>query len=230
MTKLDVSTTLKQTQLFGVLDEPTLQRVADRTGHRRFKKDEIIFHQGDPGNALYVVHTGLIGVFVTSEDGGEILLATLAPGDSLGELALVDGGPRSASARAIEASELLTLSHTEFVALLEESSTVAQAVLLSMGGLMRRLLEQTSDLVFLDLPGRVAKFLHALAHEKGEPHEGATMIDLQISQGNLAAMVGGSRSSVNQILRSFEARGYIELDGRRIVIHRLEALGKRAGL
>ena len=230
MAKGTVEPTLEKTQLFGVLDETTLRRVAERTSRRRFKKEEIIFHQGDPGNVLYVVETGLIGVFVTSEDGTEMLLATLAPGESFGELALIDGGPRSASAKAIEASELLTLSHKEFMALVEEIPKLAQTMLLSLGGLMRRLLEQASDLVFLDLPGRVAKFLHALAEEKGEPHDRGTMIDLQISQGNLAAMVGGSRPSVNQILRSFEARGYIQLEGRRIVIQRLEALGKRAGL
>jgi CRP/FNR family cyclic AMP-dependent transcriptional regulator len=105
---------------------------------------------------------------------------------------------------------------------------VAEALLRSLGKLVRRLTEQASDLVFLDLHGRVAKLLLALAEERGESHEGGVVLDLHMTQSDLAGMVGGSRQSVNQILHAFERRGYVELHGREVVIRLPEVLRRRA--
>ncbi|MGI8707907.1 MAG: Crp/Fnr family transcriptional regulator [Actinomycetota bacterium] len=221
---------LRGTSLFGGLADEPLRAVAEPCNTRAFKKGEIVFHQGDPGETLYVVCQGLIKVFVTSEDGDEVVLATLRPGDTFGELALIDGGPRSASASVLEPTTLVLLTRSAFSAALEGHPQIREALFKSLGRLLRHVLEYASDLVFLDLSGRVAKLLVGLSEERGEQHHEGVLLDLHLSQSDLARMVGGSRPTVNQILRSFEARGYISVKGKKILVRQPEALGRRAGI
>jgi CRP/FNR family transcriptional regulator, cyclic AMP receptor protein len=143
---------------------------------------------------------------------------------------LIDGGLRSASAEAVEPTTALILSRGTLIELLQGHPTLAQALLSSLGGLVRRLTEQAADLVFLDLHGRVAKLLLTLAEERGRREGQEVLLDLQVTQSDLAAMVGGSRQSVNHILHAFQRRGYLEIEGRRIALKDLKALAKRAGL
>ncbi len=218
---------LADTTLFGDLDRATLVALADKCVERRYRKGQMVFYQGDPADALYIVVQGHVKVVVTSEDGDEMVLVTLEPRDVFGEIALVDGGPRSASAEIIADSRLLALTRETFLDLLHGHKQMTESLLRSLGGALRRLTEQTADLVFLDLHGRVAKLLLHLGGE--QPNDG-TALDLQLTQTDLASMVGGSRQSVNQILRSFERQGYLHMEGRRIVIKNAERLMKRAGL
>ena len=219
-----------RTKLFGGLAQEDLERLADRAIERHFKKGQLIFHEGDPGEALYVVAEGHVKVFVTSEDGEAMVLVTLSPSEVFGELAVVDGGPRSASAEALEPTTLLTLTRPTFIEVLGENKRVMDATLSYLGNLLRRLTEQTSDLVFLDLHGRVAKLLLTFGEERGEQNEQGTMLQLGLTQTDIASMVGGSRQSVNQVLRSFERRGYVEISGRQILIKQPDLLRKRAAL
>lgn len=221
---------LKQTALFSGLDPTTLERVAGRCVDRTYKKGQLIFHEGDPGEALFVMVEGLVKVVVTSPEGAEVLLVTLGHPDTFGELALIDEGPRSASAEVIENAHLLVLTRSTLLDLLAEHHELAVSLLRSLGATIRRLTEQTSDLVFLDLHGRVAKLLTNFADERGQSDDAGVTLDLHLTQRDLASMVGGSRQSVNQILRSFEGRGYIELQGRSIMVKELELLRRRAGL
>jgi CRP/FNR family cyclic AMP-dependent transcriptional regulator len=221
---------LARTRLFGELDHESLARVGARAGKRTYRKGQLIFVQGDLGDTLYVLVDGLVKVFVTSEDGDEMVLVTLSPPDTLGELALIDGGERSASAETLEPTTLLVLTRADLVELMADYPAVAVALLRSLGSLVRRLTEQASDLVFLDLHGRVAKLLLALAQERGQDREGSTVLDLHVTQGDLAGMVGGSRQSVNQILNAFARRGYLDLHGRKVVIKQPDALRRRASL
>lgn len=226
----DAAYLLRHTSLFRDLDDDTVQRLAEISVTRSFRKGQIIFEQGDPADALYVVVEGEVKVHVDSGAGDEMVLVTLRPPDVFGELALVDGGPRSASAEALVQSTLLSLNRRTFLALLEGNPEIAELLLRALGRILRRLTEQASDLVFLDLHGRVAKLLIAFAGERGEEIEGGIALDLGVTQTDLAAMVGGSRQSVNQILRLFERRGYVDLDGRRVVVKKADLLRKRAGL
>lgn len=219
---------LSQVPLFSGLKRETIEAIAAGAVPRRFEKNEAVFHQGDPGEALYVVAEGVVKVFVISEDGDEMVLATIGPPDSFGELAVIDHGPRSASARAIEPTTLLAFSRDVFFSLLQEHSQLSHAMFEQLGGLLRRALDQAADLIFLDLQGRVAKLLLTLADDKGEGTDEGVWLDLKMTQGTLAAMVGGSRPSVNQILKGFEFRGYIELQGKRILIKEPDKLRKRA--
>jgi CRP/FNR family cyclic AMP-dependent transcriptional regulator len=222
-------TLLANTRLFGTMTTDALQRLSDKVVQRSYARGEVIFREDDPGDALCVVVKGLVKIYLTSADGGEMLLVTLGPSAVFGELPMVDGGLRSASAAAVEASTLLTLTRTALLEALSGSPQLVDGLLRSMGSMVRRLTDQAADLVFLDLHGRVAKLLLGLAEERGTTDAGGLALDLHLTQTDLANMVGGSRQSVNQVLHSFARRGYLDLDGRRIVIKKPDLLQRRAG-
>jgi CRP/FNR family cyclic AMP-dependent transcriptional regulator len=221
---------LRRTRLFAELREDTLRALADRSVERSYPRHGRLFYQGDPGSGLYVLASGLVKVVVTSEDGEEMVLVTLGPGDAFGELSIVDGGPRSASAEALEPTVALVITREVLLDLATRDSGLTEALLRTLGALLRRLTEQASDLVFLDLPGRMAKLLAVLAAERGSETPEGIELDANLTQTDLAGMVGASRQSVNQILQGFARRGYLQVRGRRIVIHRLDLLRRRAGL
>jgi CRP/FNR family cyclic AMP-dependent transcriptional regulator len=220
---------LAATPLFSGLSQPELLRLAEATAERVYRRGQFLFHQGDPGDRLFVVADGLVKVVVTSPDGEEMILAALRPPDVFGELAMIDGGARSASIQAVETTTVLTLARATLLDLLATRPQVGDVLLRSLGGLIRRLIDQTADMVFLDLHGRVAKLLIGLASARAEPRGEGLALDLRLTQTDLAAMVGGSRQSVNQILQQFERRGYLQRRGREIVLKDLEALRRRAG-
>jgi len=230
MDRHQAASLLGQTQLFGEVDPEVLGSLGERTGERSYRKGQLIFCQGDLGESLYVLVDGLVKVFVTSEQGDEMVLTTLHPPDVFGELALIDGGPRSASAEALESAAVLVLTRPTWLELLAEHPALTDSLLRSLGGVLRRLTEQTSDLVFLDLHGRVAKLLLHLGSEQENQMDGVVVLDLHMTQSDLAGMVGGSRQSVNQILHYFQGRGYIELDGRKVKLLRADLLRRRTGL
>jgi CRP/FNR family transcriptional regulator, cyclic AMP receptor protein len=221
---------LRRTRLFAELREDTLRALADRSVERSYPRHGRLFYQGDPGSGLYVLASGLVKVVVTSEDGEEMVLVTLGPGDAFGELSIVDGGPRSASAEALEPTVALVITREVLLDLATRDSGLTEALLRTLGALLRRLTEQASDLVFLDLAGRMAKLLAVLAAERGSETPEGIELDANLTQTDLAGMVGASRQSVNQILQGFARRGYLQVRGRRIVIHRLDLLRRRAGL
>jgi CRP-like cAMP-binding protein len=225
----DDAALLQNTSLFGALPSEALQRLAEKAVRRSFGRGEIIFREDDSGDALCVVITGLVKVYRTSPDGDEMLLVTLEPSAVFGELPMVDGGLRSASAAAVDATTVLMVSRTSLLEALRGSSELVDRLLQSLGSMVRRLTDQAADLVFLDLHGRVAKLLLRLADERGIAEPGGRALDLHLTQSDIANMVGGSRQSVNQVLNSFERLGYVGLDGRRIVIKRPELLQRRAG-
>lgn len=212
---------LAHSPLFAGVPPEGLGTLHARARERSFGPGEIVFHQGDPGDALFVVVEGRVKVFVTSPRGETMVLAVLGPNDAFGELSVLDGEPRSASVQALEESRLMSISREAVLDALVESPAIATALLRSMGGLARRLIDQAGDLVFLDLPGRLAKALMTLAGEHGER--------LRVTQGDLAAMIGGSRQSVNLILHGFRERGLVELGKGKVVVRDRKGLERRAG-
>lgn len=225
----DAASLLRQTDLFAGIDEATAKEVANRLVRKTFKRGQALFHQGDPGDSLYVVMDGSVAIVMSSENGERMVLTTLHSPDVLGEIALLDGGTRSATAEAVEETTALMLSRGAFLELLREHPALVDQALRSLGALVRRLSEQAADFVFLDLGGRVAKVLLRLA-EDAPPQRDDLPVEVPVTQQNLAEMVGGSRQSVNQILQSFQQRGYIEIHGRRILICRAEQLRRRGGV
>lgn len=226
----DAGTLLSKTELFGGLDESAVRRISERARTRTYSRGQLIFYEGDLAASLFVMVEGLVKVFVTSDQGDAMTLVTLRPPDMFGELSLLDGGPRSASAEAVETTTVLELGRDTFFDILHENPQLAEVLLRTMGTALRRLTETAADLVFLDLHGRVAKLLVAMADERGVESPHGIELDLHLTQTDLASMVGGSRQSVNQILRSFERRGYLDVEGRKMIVKQVDLLRRRAGL
>lgn len=218
------------TTLFGGLPPELLESLAAACVQRVYPRDQYLWYQGDPGDRLVVVAAGLVKVVVHSEAGDQIVLAALGPPEVLGELALIDEGPRSASVIAAEETTVLMIQRPVLLRLMRQDTALLEAMLRSIGALLRRLTEQTADLVFLDLGGRMAKLLLRLADEHGHWVDGVTVLDLRLNQTDLAQMVGASRPAVNRILQSFVSRGFVSIDGHTIAIHDQTALKRRAGM
>ena len=221
---------LGRASLFHELPPEKLALLAERTTTRRYRRGQLIFQQGEPAHSLYLVAEGAVKVFLTSTEGDTVILVTLAPGEAFGELALVDGNPRSASAEALQDTVALELGRDAFLTTMAEEPRVAEAVIATLGSILRRLTEQAADLVFLDLHGRIAKLLLQMAGDTGKETSDGVELDLLLTQSEIASMVGGSRQSVNQVLRSFERRGYIDVQGKTIVVKEPEKLSRRAAL
>jgi CRP-like cAMP-binding protein len=178
---------------------------------------------GDPGDTLIVVVAGRVKVAIRSADGGELILMALGPGGTLGEVSVADGGPRSADVETLEDSRLLFVPRERVQDICARVPSAAQALSTSVAITLRRLTEATSDLVFLDLPRRVAKALLS------QPRDGAGMIRPNLTQEQLAHHAAGTRQSVNAALRGFERRGWITVDGRAMTVRQPEMLARFAG-
>src|SRR5664279_4218351 len=220
---------LGRCRLFAGMSKESLAAITQTLRARRFRRGEVLFHEGDPGDALFVVASGAVKVVVPSEEGEEAILATLRRGDFLGELALLDGAPRSASAIALEPTETLTLPRDQFRALVASEPAIRDALLASLAGELRRLTTHVAELHFLDLTGRLAARLARLAEEHGDrASDGSVRLDAPLTQSDLAAMIGATRQSVNKLLGEFEASGLIRIERDSIVVTSLNALAKAA--
>ncbi len=220
---------LGRCRLFAGMGQEPLRAIARTLRARRFRRGEVLFHEGDPGDALFVVASGAVKVVVPSEEGEEAILATLRRGDFLGELALLDGAARSASAVALEPTETLALPREQFLALVAAEPAIRDALLASLAGELRRLTTHVAELHFLDLTGRLAARLARLAEENGERRpDGSIRLDAPLTQSDLAAMIGATRQSVNKLLGEFEADGLLVMERDSIVVPNLERLARAA--
>ena len=207
-------------RLFGGLDDRTVDLLSAALRSRRYRRDEVIFHADDPGDSLFIVASGSVKIMLSADDGTEpAILTTIGPGGFFGELALLDGAPRSATAVALDAVETLVLRREAFDRLVDSEGGLRRALLHSLAGEIRRLTAQVEDLHFLDLPGRLAR--HLLRElDEDEERQGTTEARLPwpYTQGELAGMIGGSRQSVNRLLADFVAQGLLRFEGDDLVI------------
>ena len=204
----DVTGALRQTNLLRSVTAQDLETVAAASRLRNVRRGQVLFTAGDPSDTVILVISGLVKVVVRSADGAELTLTVVQPGGTIGELSVADGGPRSADAEALDDCRLLFVPNDLIAELSSRVPSVTQALMTSIAVTLRRLTEAASDLVFLDLPRRVAKVL--LSQPRGDDG----VIELKMSQEELAHQVGGSRQSVNAALRGFERRGWIEVHDR----------------
>jgi CRP-like cAMP-binding protein len=212
---------------FAGLDPDALGRVAAGTRARRFRRGEVIFHLGDPGDALFIIVSGEVKISLPSEDGDEAILVRLARGDVFGELALLDGAPRSATATALTAVETVVLPRDRFRELIANEPVVRDALLASLAAELRRLTTHVEELHFLDITGRLAACLARLATDGGTAlPDGDIQLKTSLTQGDLASMVGSTRQSVNKLLRQFTDDGYLRLERDAIVVTDLEGLAR----
>ena len=210
---------------FAGLDPIALERVASGMRSRRFRRGEVIFHLGDPGDALFVIVSGDVKISLPSETGDEAILATLRAGDVFGELALLDGAPRSATATALSPTETVVLPRDRFRELIATEAPVRDALLASLAGELRRLTTHVEELHFLDITGRLAARLVRLTNDGGTPlPDGSIRLRTTLTQADLASMVGCTRQSVNKLLGQFTDDGLLRLDREGIVIVDLAGL------
>ena len=218
----DVTGVLRRTDLLRSVPAGDIEAVAV-SRLRSFRRGQVVFTAGDRSDSLIVVVSGSVRVVVRSADGGELTLTVIPPGGVLGELSIADGGPRSADAETLEDSQLLLVPREAIQDICARVPAAAQALTDTIAAILRRLTEAVSDLVFLDLPRRVAKVL--LNQPRGEDG----VIRPRMSQQQLARQAGGSRQSVNAALRGFERRGWIEVHDRAVTVKQAAALGRFAG-
>lgn len=219
---------LRQAPLFSGLDDEAAGLIESSMGAVSLKRGEVLFNEGDDGNQLYVVTEGKIKLGRTSADGRENLLAILGPGQMFGELSFFDPGPRSATCTAVTDVDLKSLGHDALLPVLASHSDVALALLHQLAGRLRRTNEVVGDLVFSDVPGRVAKALLDLASRFGRRADDGVHVNHDLTQEELAQLVGASRETVNKALADFASRGWLRLEPRSVVILDLERLQRRA--
>ena len=209
---------LQVVPFFATLPDDHAEQLAKSLVVRRFGPNQVIFHLGDPGGLLYVISRGKVKISHTTPEGQEVVLAILGPGDFFGELALIDEAPRSATAVALGPSEMWTLHREEFVHFITDNPEFALHVLKTLARHIRRLNMQLADIFFLDLPGRLARTLLHLAEQYGRHTTDGTVIDLSLTQTDLAEMTGATRVSVNKALGRFRRAGWIHVTGRQVTI------------
>jgi len=219
----DVTGILRKTGLFGSVPSKELEAIAAASRLRTFRRGQVVFTRGDPGDTLIVVISGSVKVVVRSADGGELTLAVIQPGGTLGELSVADHGPRSADVETLQECQLLLIPSQTVRDICARVPSAAHALTSAIAATLRRLTDAASDLVFLDLPHRVAKVL------LNQPRGRDGIIRPALTQEELAHQSAGTRQSVNAVLRGFERRGWIEARDRAMMIKQPAALARFAG-
>ncbi len=213
-------TALLGSPLFAAMRPEELDEILKFASERRVRRGQTIFQRGDSGSSMMVVLRGRIRISSISGDGKEVTLNVINPGDVTGELALLDGKPRSADGAAIEDSLLLVVERRHFVPFLMHNQDLTLRLLTVLCEKVRRTSMALEEIALFDLPERLARVLLKLAEDYGRPGPAGTRIDLKLSQRDLSNLVAASRESVNKQLRAWREDGIVELDGGFIVLRR----------
>ena len=219
---------VRKAPLFTAIDDASAASLRASMSGIKISKGQVLFKEGDPGDKLFVVVEGKLKLGTTSNDGRENLLSILGPGDMFGELSLFDPGPRTATATAVIDSKLLALSNDQVIGWITSHPQVSLPLLKRLSQRLRRANDVLSDLVFADVPGRVAKAIIELGERFGTKKEDGLHVKHELTQEELAQLVGASRETVNKALADFTARGWIILEPRAVIILDLERLIKRS--
>ncbi|MDR2702876.1 MAG: Crp/Fnr family transcriptional regulator [Cellulomonadaceae bacterium] len=215
--------------LFAGMEPEETTALTNRLTEIDLNRNDRLFSEGEPGDRLYIIGSGKIKLGRRAADGRENLLAILGPGEMLGELTLFDPGSRTATATAIADTTVYELNHSDLVEWINAHPPVAIRLLTALAGRLRHTNDVMGDLVFSDVPGRVAKALLDLAQRFGEPSaEGGLRVAHDLTQEELAQLVGASRETVNKALADFAARGWVQRDGRAIILKDIARLERRA--
>ncbi len=219
---------LRGALLFSALDDEAAQALRASMTEHKAAKGAVIFAEGDQGDRLYVVMQGKVKLGSQADDGRENMFAVLGPGEMFGELSLFDPSPRQATAVALTDVTLLGLANESLQPWLTGRPEVAIGLLRALARRMRKTHDSLSDLVFTDVPGRVAKALIELAKKFGEHQDNGMRVNHDLTQEELAQLVGASRETVNKALADFAQRGWIVLEQKSVLIKELDRLQRRA--
>ena len=219
---------LSVSPLFQVMTEERCNLIARQMLASRYHRGQTLFHQGDDGDAMFLVESGLVRISAELADGQEAILAEIRPGKTFGELVLLDGAPRSATAVAVEETVTLRLPRESFNELLDSDGAFRRRILEGLAIELRRATEHVGELHFLDLPGRLASRLARMAREADPSGVRDVALGRHYSQSELASMIGGTRQSVNRYLGDFVHEGLIRIERDDIVVVDVEALERRS--
>lgn len=218
---------LQRVPLLAALTDADREALARSASRRRYRRGDIIFQKDDPGHSLFILARGSVRIYLPSTLGTDLTLAVLGAGQFFGDLSLLDGRPRSASAAALADTNVVILERTDFVALVRSRPEAAMSVLAVVARRLRETDEMASDLAFLDVGGRLAKKLLDLAATNGVRRSDGVLVDMTLTQEELANMIGVTRESVNRNLSLFRRIGLIAKEGRRFVLRDIEGLRRR---
>ena len=224
MTPIEI---LKQSPLFNSLEYADLEGLVSSMRVQSLKQGQPLFHKGDEGTALYIVKKGAIKIVLPSKIGDEIIVTLFSINDFFGEMALLDGEPRSANAVAIEPTEVFVLNRNDFLSFLKSNINAILSILSSLSKRLRLTDEFLEDTCFLSISARLAKKLFELAESHGKKEDNIVNIDLGLTQKELGDMIGATRESTNKELKILRNRGLISTDGNSIKIHDMVRLKRR---
>lgn len=220
MSSSDLATWLGRTLLFEGLDPHELTRLASIARETLLKTSDVLFEQGDESDGLYLIVSGLVRVYLTAEDSREATINILEDGEVIGEMALLDGLPRSAGAAALTDTKLIFIPRAPFLALLDVSPKIARQIILTLCERLRSANSQFDQAVFHDLRYRLIVLLRQLALIHGRVEDDFAVVELDLTQGTLAQMLGASREAVNKQLRALTKEGRVAIEGSHIQIFR----------
>ena len=218
---------VRRAALFTALDDASAATLRASMTAVKVAKGKILFKEGDIGDRLFVVVEGKLKLGTSSDDGRENLLSILGPGDMFGELSLFDPGPRTATATAVVDSRLLALANDQVISWVTAHPQVSLQLLGRLAQRLRKANDVLSDLVFADVPGRVAKAIIELGERFGTKKDDGLHVNHDLTQEELAQLVGASRETVNKALADFASRGWVKLEPRAVVVLDYERLSKR---
>ncbi|HVX46532.1 MAG TPA: Crp/Fnr family transcriptional regulator [Mycobacteriales bacterium] len=214
--------------LFQGIDPEAMEAAASTFEYVDIPRSRVVFHEGEPGDSLYVVLEGKIKLGRKSPDGRENLVAVLGPSDQFGELSVFDPGPRMSTATAVTDARLARMTKPALRNWIKDRPEIAERLLHVIARRLRRTEHMLGDLIFTDVPGRVAKALLQLAGRFGTLEGANLRVTHDLTQEELAQFVGASRETVNKALADFAGRGWLRLEGKSVVILDRERLTRRA--
>ncbi|EEI28237.1 MULTISPECIES: CRP-like cAMP-activated global transcriptional regulator GlxR [Corynebacterium] len=223
-----VQEVLSRAGIFQGVDPVAVNNLIKELETIRFGRGTTIFEEGDPGSRLYIITSGKVKLARHANDGRENLLQVMGPSDMFGELSIFDPGPRTSSAVCVTDVHAATMNSDQLRMWLSAHPEIAEQLLRVLARRLRRTNNNLADLIFTDVPGRVAKTILQLANRFGVHENGVLRVNHDLTQEEIAQLVGASRETVNKALATFAHRGWIQLEGKSIVILQTEALARRA--
>ncbi|MDN4473917.1 Crp/Fnr family transcriptional regulator [Demequina zhanjiangensis] len=219
---------LRSSPLFGGMDSASARSLIAQMIRREYSKGQTIFNEGDEGHAMYIIVKGKVKLARTARDGRENLLGLQGVGDMVGELSVFDPGPRLSRAHVVEESVLYELPKETLDAWLDEHLDMSRHLLRALAQRIRRTTNTMADLVFSDVPGRVAKAILDLGHRFGRMERGHVTVRHGLTQEELAQLVGASRETVNKALADFASRGWIDVHIGSVEVYEPDRLRARS--
>lgn len=215
---------IKKIPLFEKMSDDVLKELFDRMVSKTFKKGEYIFYKGDEGDSLYIIRSGKIKISIPTEEGEELIISIFSDGDFFGELSLLDGSCRSADAVALEDTKVFILHRDTFYSYIQNKKEVLETIISTLCGRLRKTDDLLTDMCYSNITKRLIKLLIELAGKFGRKKGEDIVIDVEITQSDLGAMLGVTRETVNRELMKLKAENIIGKDKKRIVIYDISRL------